>query len=246
MGKNRSAVLPLGAIAFAFVISLVAWNLSANVQYGQGQNVPSGSSNPSVGLGVQSPVADRGSTRLTLYSVASVEKMLNRTLILPSTSAVTAIDPSLRLIGVALSGQQSPHQWQVSMYYSANQTFFNGTTTVRDLVGTKGIHVIEAYAPLGVNSSQVAHDSLAPGIIKLCTTISGSSPNSVSTVQCQTSAGGGGTDGEYIVVQNGLSIVVSPAGILSWSDGRQGVAVGIESENLSSSQLLNLASTMTA
>jgi hypothetical protein len=178
-----------------------------------------------------------------VHSVASVEKTLNRTLILPSPAAVRSIDPSLKLLGVAFDDNTSPQQWMVSIVYS-NHTFINGTSTSDDL-GANAIYINEVPMPLGVNSSQVAHEVLAPPINSVCTTISKSSSNSTAIVQCQTSTGVGGTAGDYIVAQNGLSILVNPTGNVSWADGRRGIGVVMESAGLSITQLLNLASTMT-
>jgi hypothetical protein len=188
---------------------------------------------------------------ITLHSVASVEKELNITLVLPSSAAVSSISPSLKLLGVAFYGSQSQEQWQVGIFYSGNQSFVNGTSTIADL-GSNGIAIDEVPAPLGVNeSSAFAHDILTPGISKVCT-IPKPGSNSSSTVQCQTSTDQSNYPNDYIVTQDGLSIVVNPGGSIQWADGRRGVGVGIESAGfvtgdagLSVSQLLSLASTMT-
>jgi hypothetical protein len=173
--------------------------------------------------------------------------MLNRTLVLPSQAAVSAANPSLRLVGVSVHGTPTPQRWQVTIYYSGNQTFINGTTTIKDLMATNGIYITEDPVPLGVNSSQVAHDAFTPPLVTICRTISAPSTNSSSsTIQCQTSTGTGGTAGDYIVVQNGLSILVNPTANLSWADGRRGISVGLGSANLSIAQLLIIASTMTS
>jgi hypothetical protein len=190
---------------------------------------------------------------LTVHSVASVEKALNTTLVFPSPAAVSSISPSLKLLGVVFYGSQSPQQWQIGILYSGNQSFVNGTSTLEDL-GTNGISINEVPVPLGVNSSEVVHDILTPGVSKVCTTISKSSPNSSSTVQCQISTDTeNGYAGDYIVIQNGLSILVNPSGAIQWADGRHGIGVGIEGPGfvtggatLSVSQLLSLASTMTS
>lgn len=164
---------------------------------------------------------------------------------------MSAISPSLKLLGVVVYDSTSPQQWQVGIFYSGNQSFVNGTSTIADL-GSNGIAMDEVPAPLGVNSSQVARDILTPGISTVCTTWR-AGPNSSSAVQCSTSTAQSGHPNDYIVTQNGLSILVNPGGNIQWSDGRRGLGVGIESPGfetgsagLSVSQLLSLAFTMTA
>jgi len=230
-------------VAFGLVIGLVAWSISASVQDNQATNVASPPFVPPTGMnqdgGIDFPVA--------VHSVASVQKMINRTLILPTAASVSAVGPSLRLIGVSIDGNSaSPQKWEVSIFYSASGSFINGTTTVSELVGKSGISITEVPVPLGVNSSQVAHEQLAPRLVTSCRTITASSPYSSSSATCQTSTAVGGPVGDSVVIQNGLSILVNPFGTLSWADGRQGVGVGISSNNLSTGQLLSLASTMTA
>jgi hypothetical protein len=266
MKKDRADLaiaVVVAVIAFALVASLVVSNYNIGVQDNRGQSLSSDTSalnnavlpsdNPLVNNTVNDGIvqgAITGFPSLALHSVASVEKELNITLVLPSSAAVSSIDPSLKLLGVAFDGSQSPQQWEVTIVYSGNQTFVNGTSTIEDL-GANGIAINEVPMPLGVNSSQVVQDILSPGVSKVCT-ISKSSPN--STVQCQTStATKNGYADDYIVTQNGLSILVNPGGNIQWADGRRGVGVGIEgpgfvtgSAGLSASQLLSLASTMTA
>ncbi len=111
--------------------------------------------------------------------------------------------------------------------YSANQSFVNGTSTIEDL-GSNAIVISEVPMPLGVNeSSEFAHDILTPGISKVCT-IPKPGSNSSSAVQCQTSTDQSNYPNDYIVTQNGLSILVNPSGNIQWADGRRGVGVGIE------------------
>jgi hypothetical protein len=256
MIRDNLGIAIVAVIAFALVASLVAWNYTAGVQDNRVQSIPSDTSalqsirsdtsalNNTMNDGVvQGPAPDF--PPLTLHSVAGVEKTLNITLILPSSAAVSSISPSSKLLGVVFDGSQSPQQWEVTILYSGNQTFVNGTSTIEDL-GANGISINEVPMPLGVNSSQVVQDILTPPVDKVCTTISKSSPNSTSTVQCQTSTGEGDTTGDYVVTQNGLSILVNPTGNIQWADGRRGVGVGIESAGFSVSQLLILASTMTS
>jgi hypothetical protein len=250
--KKDTAVLAVAVvIALALVASLATSNYNSGVQNNRVQSLSFDNSavNNTMNDGiVQGPAPDF--PPLTLHSVAGVEKALNMTLILPSSATVSSISPSLKLLGVVFDGSQSPRQWEVTILYSGNQTFVNGTSTIKDL-GANGISINEVPMPLGVNSSQVVHDMLTPGVIKVCTTISKSSSN--STVQCQTSTGASGFAGDYVVTQNGLSILVNPTGNIQWADGGRGVGVGMESAGfvtgsagLSVSQLLSLASTMTA
>ena len=228
MIRDNLGIAIVAVIALALVASLVAWNYTAGVQDNRVQSITTSDTSalnnaPNSGI-VQGPPPDY--QPLTVHSVVSVEKTLNITLILPSSAAVSSISPSLKLLGVVFDGSQSPQQWQVTIFYLGNQTFVNGTSTIEDL-GANGISINEVPMPLGVNSSQVVHDMLTPGVIKVCTTISKSSPN--STVQCQTSTGASGFAGDYVVTQNGLSILVNPTGNIQWADGRRGVGVGIES-----------------
>ena len=266
MNKNRAGLAVAVIIAFAFVASLLASNYNAGVQDNHLRNLPTASSAPTVVSNTNLPPNPLASTSgandeiiqgaglgfpsVAFHSVASVEKTLNITLVLPSSAAVSAISPSLKLLGVAYNGKQSPQQWSVTILYSDNQTFVNGTSTIADL-GSNGISLAEASEPLGVNSSEFAHDVLSPGISTVCTT-SKAGPNSASTVQCQTSTDQSNYPNDYIVTQNGLSILVNPAGGIQWADGGRGVWVGIESSGFVTGsaavpvpQLLSLASTMT-
>ncbi len=250
MKKDRAGLVGvIVVVAFALVASVVVSNYNTGVQR---SNAVLPSENPIANSTMNDQVVQGavvGFPSLTLHSVASVEKELNITLVLPSSAAVGSIDPSLKLLGVAYDGSQSPQQWEVTIVYSTNQTFVNGTSTIEDL-GTNGISITEVPMPLGVNSSQVVQDILSPGVSKVCT-ISKTSPN--LPIQCQTSTvTKNGYADDYVVTQNGLSILVNPGGNIQWADGRRGVGVGIESPGfemgtaaVSATQLLNLASTMT-
>ena len=256
MIRDNLGIAIVAVIAFALVASLLTSNYNGGVQNNGIQNLPSNTSavsNTNSPLppgpfgsakgtnGVVQGGAPIPSPPLTVHSVASVEKTLNRTLILPSSAAVSSIDPSLKLLGVAFDDNTSPQQWMVSIIYS-DHTFVNGTSTTDDL-GANAIYISEVPVPLGVNSSQVAHEVLAPPINSVCTTIKAPA---TSTVQCSTSTGAAGTTGDYIVTLDGLSILVNPTGNVSWADGRRGIGVVMESAGLSITQLLNLASTMTS
>ncbi len=266
--KDRAGLAVALVVAFALVASLAASNYNIGVQNRRIQSPSSDtsalnnatlpSSNSTVSANSTSSslyVICQGcgafpNPPITLHSVASVEKELNITLVLPSSAAVSSISPSLKLLGVAFDGGQSHQQWQVGIFYSGNQSFVNGTSTIADL-GSNGISIDEVPMLLGVNSSEVVHDILTPGISTVCTTSKAGS-NSSSTVQCQTSTDQSNYPDDYIVTQNGLSILVNPAGNIQWADGRRGIGVGIESPGfvtgsagLSVSQLLSLASMMT-
>jgi len=264
MIRDNLGITIVAVIAFALVAGLAASNYNSGVQDNRVQSLSSSATSATNNSILSSDTYPNNQIcqgcppphdypPLTVHSVASVEKALNITLVLPSSAAVSSISPSLKLLGVVFYGSHSPQQWQVGILYSGNQSFVNGTSTLEDL-GTNGISISEVPMPLGVNSSEVVHDMLTPGVSKVCTTISKSSPNSSSTVQCQTSTDTeNGYAGDYIVTQNGLSILVNPSGNIQWADGRRGVGVGIEgpgfvtgSAGLSVSQLLSLASTMTA
>src|SRR5438552_12515031 len=116
MEKNRTGLAVAVIIAFALVGSVLISNYNGDVQNNGIRNLPSNTpavSNTNSPL----PPGPFGSTKgtnevvqggapipsppLTVHSVASVEKTLNRTLILPSPAAVRSIDPSLKLLGVA-------------------------------------------------------------------------------------------------------------------------------------------------
>ena len=79
-------------------------------------------------------------------------------------------------------------------------------------------------------------------------------PNSSSTVQCSTSTNQSNYPNDYIVTQNGLSILVNPGWehpVVGWQTRLsvwelKALALKREARGLSVSQLLNLASTMTA
>jgi hypothetical protein len=226
MIRDNLGIAIVAAIGFALVACLVAWNYTASVQDNRVQTIPSNTSalqsipsNTSALNNALNNVICQGCPPpdyppLTVHSVAGVEKTLNITLVLPSSAAVSSISPSLKLLGVAFDGRQSPQQWQVTILYSGNQTFVNGTSTIEDL-GSNGISINEVPMPLGVNSSQLVHDILTPGISTVCTT-SKAGPNSSSTVQCQTSTDQSNYPNDYIVTQNGLSILVNPTGGIQW------------------------------
>lgn len=237
---NKTSIGVVAIIVLAFVTSIVAWNVFAGIQEPHASQRSSSQDGtnlvPSVGA---LQIGAYSSPPVTLLSVATVEHMLNRSLILPSASDVSSISPALKLVG-AVVDDSTPGRWEVTIYYSTNQTFVNGTTTINDLVGTDGLYLIENPAPAGVNSSEVAHAELAPPTATVCHTISGAS------VQCQTLSGEANV-GSHLVVQNGLTLVVNPSGnIVSWTDDRQlmNEAIGGGS-NVTIDQLLILAATMT-
>src|SRR5437660_3359868 len=148
MIRDNLGIAIVAVIAFALVAILLASNYNGGVQNNGIQNLPS---NTSAVSNTNSPLPPGpfGSTNgkneqvvqggasipkpaITVHSVASVEKTLNRTLILPSSAAVRSIDPSLKLLGVAFDDNTSPQQWMVSIVYSS-QTFINGTSTSDNL-----------------------------------------------------------------------------------------------------------------
>ncbi len=250
MHTDRAGFALVIAVALAFVVSLAVWNFSASAQNQGNQGIYPSSSPSSPGgnglsqfpAGIQQNGAE-ASNAITVHSVASVQKTINRTLLLPSAASISAINSSMKLVGVKYDGPPSSVHWMVSIIYSS-QPFHNGTTTLGDLLAGGAVYVTESAAPLGVNSSEVAHEQMAqPGAVTICQTTSGA--NSSSTVLSHTASATGGPAGDYIVMQDGLSILVNPTGTVLWSDGRNGVAVMIGGDNLSSSQLLSISATMT-
>src|SRR5437879_43391 len=115
MIRDNLGIAIVAVIAFALVAGLLASNYNGGVQDNGIQNLPS---NASAVSNTNSPLppgpfgstkgtnevvqggAPMPSPHLTVHSVASVEKTLNRALILPSSAAVSSIDPSLKLLGV--------------------------------------------------------------------------------------------------------------------------------------------------
>ncbi len=173
--------------------------------------------------------------------------MFNAKLILPSSACVAAINPSLRLVGARIDGPPpTPSGWQVTIYYSTNQSMINGTTTIGQIVGRDGLAIIESPAPAGVNSSEVAHNIMRPPLITMCRTYSSNNSSSrSSSVACETSTGEAYA-GSYITTMSGLSVIVNQYGnAISWTDDRRLMNVGIEGgSTISLGQVLGLASTM--
>lgn len=238
MTTNKLGAVMVALIAFALVVSVAAWSLTASVQ----QRSSSGSlatvndnqsrANEQLGgLGFSSGAA-------VLHSVASIENRFNTTLILPSAAAVTALNPSLRLVGVGIDFSTA-NNWEVTIYYS-NQTFVNGTTSINALVANSGLEIAENPAQPGVNSSAIAHRELMPPTETQCQQVNGS-------LQCTTITQSANAN-QYITTQNGLSLLVNPLGHdVVWTDDRvlMNVALG-SGDDYTAVQLLPLAATMTA
>lgn len=92
--------------------------------------------------------------------------------------------------------------------YVWNGTFVNGSTTAQDVLNGKGIAIVESpVAAGGPDSAAAAQTMIAPP--ESCVEQAGVS-------SCTTDST---TTSDYIVTQNGLSIVVNPSGNqLTWVD----------------------------
>jgi hypothetical protein len=123
----------------------------------------------------------------------------------------------------------------VTIYYW-NQPFFNGSTTINDILNTGGIAIVESPAPPGVNDSAIAKEAGAPLVV--CQGKSRSSQcTATSTV----------TGNAYTVTQNGVPITVNPyTPELYWADDKQLLYLDlVGGSGVSIIQLLGIADTMT-
>jgi hypothetical protein len=110
----------------------------------------------------------------------------------------------------------------------------NGTTTNIEILNSGGVAVVETEAPGETNSSAAAQGWLAPP--QSCITHDGNTT-------CQTESSSGS---DYVVIQNGLSIVVNPNGNeLTWLDGRNQMWVDVVGGTQSIPEILALANTLT-
>lgn len=241
MEMKRGAVAATALIIFSLVIGLMAWGYSASYK---GTPIPTGSAsitangNFSTGA-IQLGGAGVGPGVAILHSVASIDKMFNTTLILPNPSSVAALNPSLKLAGVRIDSA-SANNWEVTIYYS-NQTFVNGSTNIDALVGNSGLEIAENPAQPGVNTSAIAERELTPPTQTVCQSADGS-------LHCTTQTQSAANLGEYLVTENGLPVLVNPAGHdLLWTDDRalMNVALGY-TQDYTGGQILPLAASMTA
>jgi len=228
-------VIAIEITALALVSSLVVSTLSAN-NIGS-QNAIS-SNNPAT-VGGAMPV------ELVLHTPQYVEGIIHQSLILPNA---TVLGPSYRILGAMVRGpvnltatNESP--WEVLVYLSnqSASSFVNGTTTNLDVLKDGGVEIVEDGAPLGMplNSTAAAQAGLAPPVICVGKGMNPTPADSSCTTQSH-------TGGNYIVTQNGLSLVVNPEWpALTWTDDRNRMGVSIVGGTQSVQQLLDLANTMT-
>ncbi|MDG7024631.1 MAG: hypothetical protein JRN45_08960 [Nitrososphaerota archaeon] len=122
--------------------------------------------------------------------------------------------------------------WSVTLFVW-NHVFTNGTTNLA-IFNSGGIAIVETPAPPGGNSSAAAQEQIAP--LSACMT-------GTNGTSCRT---GYSPELAYITKSNGLSIVVSPANNqLSWLDDKRNLWVNIVGGQVSLSELLGLASSLT-
>lgn len=219
----------IGLIAFALTVSVIGVTLTRNQvnQSGASQELIQPSAGPPF-------MSDFPPAHVVLHSLASAERAVNKTLIVPSAVAMAANVASLMIIGVQV--ESSSPTWQVDIFLW-NQPFINGSTTVQDILSSGGVVMVESPTPPGVNSAAMAQKAVTPPTV--CRTTSGSS----QPQDCQTMTG----SGSYVVTENGLSVVVNKFGNeVSWTDDRQLMFVDMEGgAGISMSQLLALSESMT-
>ena len=173
---------------------------------------------------------------LVLHTPQYVEHTLNRTLVLPEP---TLLGPSFRIIGVRIDGTPNigaSNRSQVAVtVYVWNGVFVNGSTTAEDVLNGKGVAIVESIiAPGGPDSAATAQSMIAPQ--QSCVVRNG-------VTSCTTDST---TNSDYIVTQNGMSIVVNPSGSqLTWIDPNRLVYVNIVGGSNSIQNVLILASSMT-
>jgi hypothetical protein len=234
---NRIIPIAVVIIGLALVSSLVVWTLSTNT------NTPT--------TNTQSPTAAATlgiailyvPTPLTSHSIQYVESVINHTLILPNT---TILGPSYRTVGAffespvnltATNGQT----WNVMLIISSGSSpFVNGTTTDTDILNSGGIEIDEVGIPFGeaLNSAAEAQSVLGPTTACVSPSLIPGS-NSSCTTQSYTGR-------SYIVMQNGLAIIVNPEEpALTWTDDRNHMGIEIFGQTQTVQQLLNLTNSMT-
>ena len=173
---------------------------------------------------------------LVLHTPEYVDHALNRTLVLPNA---TILGPSFRIIGVRIDGGPNfvaNHTNEVAAtIYVWNGTFTNGSTTVQGVLNGKGIAIVESpIAPGGPDSAAAAQAMIAPQ--ESCVSKDG-------VASCTTDST---TNSDYIVTQNGLSIVVNPSGSqLTWVDDKRLVYVNIVGGLRTIQDVLLVAGSMT-
>jgi hypothetical protein len=173
---------------------------------------------------------------LVLHAPEYVDRALNRTLVLPNA---TILGPSFRIIGVRIDGGPNfvaNHTSEVAAtIYVWNGTFTNGSTTVQGVLNGKGIAIVESpIAPGGPDSAAAAQAMIA--LQESCVSKDG-------VASCTTDST---TNSDYIVTQNGLSIVVNPSGSqLTWVDDKRLVYVNIVGALRTIQDVLLVAGSMT-
>ncbi|MBI2185377.1 MAG: hypothetical protein HYU39_10535 [Thaumarchaeota archaeon] len=180
---------------------------------------------------------------LTLYTVQSVERLINDSLVLPSDTSM--LGPSYRALGAGVIGR--PHLDEVTGHDGVNRIFnswvaevilwngifVNGTTTNREILENGGVVIQEASAPAGVNTTRSALDRIAP--VELC-------KNDAQGTTCQTVAS---SSSGYIVSIRGMAVIVYPEGrAVIWLDDKNLRWYEIASETVEVDKLLALARTM--
>lgn len=182
---------------------------------------------------------------LTLHTPHYVEGIIHQSLILPNMSVLSS---SYKILGVVIEGpvnltatNQAPWNVRIFLWSQPTSSFVNGTTTDAEVLGTGGVEIAEDGVPAGMplNSTAAAQADLAPQVFCTGKGMHPTPADSSCTTQSYTGQ-------NYIISQNGLSLVVNPERpALTWIDDRNRMGVTLFGETQSVQQLLDLANTMT-
>lgn len=187
---SRGTGIAVVIVALALVSSLVTWTLVANTN--------SGNSNAATTAASVVPVGGPQPKVLVLHMPQYVESLVNESLILPNA---TILGPSYRIVGVSLDllnlTATNGYRWGVAIYVW-NGTFVNCTTTDADIQQGKGVIIAEGGFP---STKQLTQETLPEPPVSCVSFVK----NRSSTCSTQTNTGG-----DYLVTQNGETILVNP------------------------------------
>ena len=215
--------ISVAIVALALAASLTIWALAVNADNGNSSVLSSG--NPGAPNGAQERV-------LSLHSPQYVESAINHTLILPSLATLGA---SFRITGVSLDllnlTATNGYQWGVTIYIW-NGAFVNGTTTDRAIQQANGVIISEVGFP---PSKQLTQETLPEPPVSCVSPVNG---NPTCTTQTNTGR-------NYLVTQNGETILVNPDAHVLWlTFPATHTVVTIFGGSHSVAQMLELANTI--
>jgi hypothetical protein len=176
--------------------------------------------------------------------------VIHENLVLPNVTALnTALGPSYIILGAYIHGPvnltaTTVNPWEVWVFVSngSSSAFVNGTTTDLSILRGGGLEIVEDGARAGIplNSSSAAQGAVGPRVSCVGPGVNPGPANSSCTTQAYSGS-------NYIVKQNGLSIVVNPQDhALVWTDDRNRLGIEMFGGDQSSiAQMLSLAGFLT-